>query len=96
MADTTITTKQYNGSYAYTHEITSGDVSNGGIVFDFEVDKMLTGVVQWKASTGAIKAPAGMIIESPADGQIRLEDGSVTWVAGDFLTVIANIDRAVE
>lgn len=94
MADSIVLTRPTNGvSYGHKHEITADDVANGGIVFDFQNEKDLVANLTWLSSTGVIKAPAGMIIEYPAVGQVRIEDGTTTWVAGDYLCIVANWAR---
>lgn len=94
MADSIVNTRPTNGvSYGYKHEITADDVTNGGIIFDFQNNVELVANITWVDSAGAIKAPTGMIVEYPAVGQVRVEDGTVTWVAGDFLYIIANKAR---
>ena len=96
MADTIINTRPTNGvSYGYQREITSDDVTNGAIIFDFQNSKNLVATVQLRDASGAILAPTGMIITYPADGQVRVEDGSVIWVAGHFLDVVANWTRPI-
>jgi len=97
MAATTILTRPVNGvSWAVARTLTSTDVSNGAIIFDFQTDRNLIAMYTLVSSVGAVVLQtATTAITTPAAGQVEITKGSETWTAGDILYVIASTYRAV-
>jgi hypothetical protein len=94
MADTIVNTRPTNGvSYSYRHEITATDVTNGAIIFDFQNSKNLVATVELLDAMGTILVSAGMIKTYPEVGQVRVEDGTLTWVAGQIIEIVCNLKR---
>jgi hypothetical protein len=92
MANTNVNARasMTNGvSYGYKYTLTATDVTNGGILFNFNVPYALVAHIIWTDTSGTIKAQAGQLITYPAVGQVQIVKGSTTFVAGDIFHVIA-------
>lgn len=89
----TVLTRPTNGvSYGHVHTITATDDSDGYVIIDFQVDYMMAAVVLNLSSAGVNQDSTNdLIITFPANGQIKIADGTTQKVVdGEFLSIIAN------
>ena len=92
----TYNTRPTNGvSWNVSHELTAGDASDGTVIFDFQTEFDLDGVVQIRSATGDIVPLTDEVITYPAAGQISIAESTAGFTAGQFITVIANRKKAV-
>lgn len=96
MADTVYLTTGTNGvSYGLRYTANATDAANLAIVFDFQVDLDLVAVIMVEASTGINVPLADAVITYPAKGQVRLANGTATFVIADgqIINIVAQYAR---
>lgn len=89
----TVLTRPTNGvSYGYVHTVTSGDDSDGSVIIDFQVDYMMSAAIMVLDSSNInLNTTNDLVITFPANGQVKIADGSVLKVvAGYILHIVAN------
>jgi hypothetical protein len=91
---TTVLVRPTNGvSYGVAYTVTSTDVTNAGVLFDFRKEGVgtyrydLVAFLRVSTAGGAVVNPAGYTVTYPVPGQVLIGNTSVL-VAGDILNLV--------
>ncbi|MDA3854931.1 MAG: hypothetical protein PF569_01635 [Candidatus Woesearchaeota archaeon] len=93
----TVNLSASNGvSFGHKHTVVAGDVTDGAIIFDFGTDFPIVASIIVTDDAGIYAPLVDAVITYPADGQVSLADGAITFalVAGQVVSVIAQRDKA--
>jgi len=77
-------------SFGISHVVTSTDVTNTAILFDFGLDYTIVGSIQVVTSANVNVPLADAVITYPAAGQIEITKGAATFnfVAGQIIYIV--------
>ena len=91
----TVLTNSIDGNKLnYKHTVTAQDVTDGSVLFDFRLDHDIVVNVQVQDDAGVNVALADAVITYPAEGQVSIADGAVTFalVADQVINVTGGLN----